>query len=102
MELKRDTFSPHVGETFELTPGQGEPFEAVLSSCEATPYGAAEDWLDIVEFVPFSLIFHAPDPSQVVPQQTIAVRHPELGELELFLVPIGPDERGMGYQAVIS
>jgi hypothetical protein len=30
------------------------------------------------------------------------VRHPDLGELSLFLVPLGPDERGARYEAVIG
>jgi hypothetical protein len=29
-----------VGDRFEVTPRQGEPFEAVLSSCEETIYEA--------------------------------------------------------------
>jgi hypothetical protein len=28
--------------------------------------------------------------------------HAELGDDDLFLVPLGPDERGMRYQAVIA
>jgi hypothetical protein len=35
-----------------------------------------------------------------LPQHIYALEHTSLGKLELFLVPIGPDERGMRYQAV--
>jgi hypothetical protein len=44
---------------------------------------------------------HAPR-DRLVPQQTWSLRHPALGELALFLVPLGPDDDGMRYEAVIS
>jgi uncharacterized protein DUF6916 len=92
-------FSEHVGEPFVLVPEGGEPFEAVLSSCEKTPYGSEDDWQ---ERVPFSLVFHHEGAEGYWPQHTFSVRHPEAGSFDLFLVPIGPDQRGMQYQAVIS
>jgi hypothetical protein len=95
------TFKPHVGDEFEVTPQEGLPFVAVLSSCEETPYGSADEWQRDTQRVPFSLIFHV-DSDPGAPQQICAVRHRELGEFELFLVPIGPDERGMRYEAVFS
>jgi hypothetical protein len=100
-EATSATFAPHVGDVFEVTPAEGEPFEAVLSSCTETPYGSPDEWQRDVKRVPFSLIFHA-DPDPGAPQQIFSMRHPELGSFELFLVPLGPDERGMRYEAVIS
>ena len=102
LELKSETFSGHVGETFTATPQEGEPFELVLTSCEETPYGSAEEWREAFQRVPFSLLFHDADASRFLPQQIVSLRHPDLGELELFIVPLGPDERGMRYEAVIS
>ena len=95
------TFQPHVGERFQLTPQEGEPLEAVLSSCEETPFGSPEEWAERVERVPFSLMFHV-ESAHTAEQQIFSLRHPELGEFELFLVPLGADEQGMRYQAVIS
>jgi Domain of unknown function (DUF6916) len=91
------TFEPHVGERFAVAPQQGEPFDAVLSSCAEAPYGSHAE----ARRAPFSLVFHA-DPDPGMPQQTCEITHEELGGFELFLVPVGPDERGMRYQAVIS
>jgi hypothetical protein len=102
LELKSETFAGHVGETFEVTPQVAERFELVLTSCEETPYGSAEDWQDAIQRVPFSLFFHDADGSRFLPQQIVSFRHPELGEFELFIVPLGPDERGMRYEAVIN
>ena len=51
---------------------------------------------------PFSLTFRgASEP--ILPQQRIySVENAMIGTLELFLVPIGPDEQGMCYEAVFS
>jgi hypothetical protein len=38
----------------------------------------------------------------LVGQQTFRLSHPELGEFDLFLVPLGPGPEGMRYEAVIS
>jgi hypothetical protein len=50
---------------------------------------------------PFSVVFRSA-PGAPLPQQIYRVHHDELGALELFLVPIGPDEDGMRYEAVFS
>ena len=50
---------------------------------------------------PFSLVFRAAlEP--VLPQRIYELRHDEMGSFELFLVPIGPDEHGMRYEAAFS
>ncbi len=102
VELVIETFMERVGETFELTNLDGETIEVVLSSCEETPYTLPAEWEEDVKRTPFSLLFHDPDASRVAPQQVFTVRNTELGEFELFLVPLGPDENGMRYEAVIS
>jgi len=72
------------------SPPGGGPLELVLSDCEADRYEGS-----------FSLLFHAPD-GRLEPQQTFRARHAELGEFDLFLVPLGPDGRGMRYEAVFT
>ena len=95
------TFQPHVGDRFEVTPQQGEPFEAVLCSCEETTYGSPGDWASTTQRVPFSLVFRGPADA-AVGQQTCGFRHAQLGQFDLFIVPLGPDAEGMRYEAVIS
>jgi hypothetical protein len=92
-----------VGERFELQHQEGgEPFEAVLESCEETRYGSHERWLESIDRVPFSLVFVAPG-GELVPQGTFTVRADGLGELTMFLVPLGPRRgQGMTYEAVFS
>lgn len=49
----------------------------------------------------FSLIFVGPA-SPFYPQRIYRLSHEKLGELELFLVPVGPDANGMLYEAVFN
>ena len=102
MELVIETFAGRVGETFEAATGDGETIEFVLSACQETPYTLPAEWEEDVKRTPFTLLFHHADATRYAPQQVVTLRHAELGELELFLVPLGPDEGGMRYEAVIS
>lgn len=60
----------------------------------------AKSLLDTDRQSSFSLIFHAPPPLR--PQQTYRFQHARLGELHLFLVPIGKLQDGYRYQAVFN
>ena len=75
--------------------------------------GAPSDgsvWLELVSVTEhidtprqenFSLLFRGPlEP--FFPQRIYHLKHESLGSLELFLVPIGPDGKGMQYEAVFN
>ncbi|MEM5775262.1 MAG: hypothetical protein AAGU05_09700 [Anaerolineaceae bacterium] len=49
----------------------------------------------------FSLIFLGPADG-LLPQHIYNLRHETLGEMDLFLVPVGKGERGFEYQAVFN
>lgn len=51
---------------------------------------------------PFALILRAPRGAAAIGQGMIRLAHPELGEFELFLVPIGPDSAGMRYEITFN
>jgi hypothetical protein len=51
---------------------------------------------------PFSLTFRHDGERRHAAQRIYTLRHVELGALEIFLVPIGPDDRGMCYEAVFT
>jgi hypothetical protein len=96
-ELVIETFADRVGQSFTAAPTLGgDPLELVLSECEAAPESGPPEGR-----MPFSLIFHAPGPGYL-PQQIFSVGHAELGDLDLFLVPLGPSQKGMAYQAVVN
>ena len=50
---------------------------------------------------PFSLEFTDTEHDHV-PQQIVAVEHPELGSFDLFVVPLGPSDQGMRYEAIFT
>jgi len=52
--------------------------------------------------IPFSVILRTDQKNQYFEQGTYPIIHPEKGELEVFLVPLGPDEKGMKYEAVFN
>jgi hypothetical protein len=93
IELVTGTFEPHVGETFAATPTLegGSPVELTLASCDESRHARPDQ-------PAFSLSFRAPEAEPPQPQQIFTLRHQELGEFDLFLVPVGPHE----YQAVIN
>jgi hypothetical protein len=47
------------------------------------------------------MTFHASDPERLE-QQIFALEHPELGQFDLFLVPIAQTEDGITYEAVVN
>jgi hypothetical protein len=101
VELVSDTFAPHVGTSFTGAPSLGgEPIELDLTSCEESGHGEREQWEQSIGHVPFSLEFEADGPP--LAQQIFALRHPEVGELELFLVPLGHKDGRSRYEAVVS
>jgi hypothetical protein len=91
VELVSGTFEPHVGTRFTATPSLGaEPIELTLASCVESPHARPDH-------AAFSLFFDAAEPMPQ-PQQVFTLRHAELGELDLFLVPVGPQR----YEAVVN
>lgn len=49
----------------------------------------------------FALRFRGPG-GRFVPQQAVPLTHPELGDIDMFLVPIGVDADGYRYEAVFN
>ena len=88
-----ETFAPHLHSVFqvEVEPGTFLPFE--LTEVERGPAHP--------RVLMFSLMFRGPaDP--VYPQRVYRLRHAVLEEMDLFLVPVGRQEKGVNYQAVFN
>src|SRR5882757_6585412 len=91
--LKLDDFAIHRDSTFEMqTPSGVVPLKLVKAD-PAGDSGRAGG--------AFSLLFVAPKITSW-PQAIYPVRHPSLGMMEIFLVPIGPLSDGNGYQAIFT
>jgi hypothetical protein len=92
-ELTLATFEPLVGEPFTLGAGS-ESVALVLES--ATLLAGRPGARD-----PFSLVLRGPT-EPLLAQAIYALDHAKLGRLEIFIVPIGRDETGVGYEAIFS
>ena len=51
---------------------------------------------------PFSIEFLGPVSSQYLPQHIYQLAHSLLGVLEIFLVPLGPEQGRMRYEAIFT
>ena len=94
--LTIDTFRDRVGETFRDRDA-GVAFE--LREVEDFSEAAGNVALDAR--TPFSLYFMAPA-ELVLPQGIRPLVHDELGELDIFLVPVAREPEGIRYQAVFT
>jgi hypothetical protein len=84
-DLTADSFRPHLHEQFWLDSHPVELVEVTELPGEPGPR------------VPFSLVFEG-GPSPPLPQRIYSVEHPEIGALDIFLVPIAADR----YEAVFT
>ena len=92
-DLTIDSFSGRVGERFGLD-DDGASHDLELVECERLGQAA-------LDRVPFSIVFLGPrDP--VLPQRIYSLAHDELGELEVFLVPIAQGADGTRYEAIFT
>jgi hypothetical protein len=93
-DLMLTDFEPRRAETFRLrAPAPARELDLELTEVRRLgqngwPGGA------------FSLLFRAP--SGPFPQAIYAIAHPELGTLDLFIVPIVPTASGNGYEAICT
>jgi hypothetical protein len=92
------TFEPRLGESFRIALDDGQSLDVELVEAAAS-WGGAPPSEGRGE--PFSIVFRGPY-EPVLPQRIYRIEHDELGALEIFLVPIGPDESGMRYEAVFA
>ena len=95
-EVTLEELSKHVDDRFRVSVGEASPFDAHL--IEVSPMGST---VGPTGRNPFSAVLRGPE-NDMPEQGTYAVEHGELGSFELFLVPIGPDDKGMKYEAVFT
>ncbi len=99
-EVTTDLFQTHLGSSFYIHHESSSPLTVML--VEATslrPPGEVRPVPKKRE--PCSILFRGPlEP--VLPQQIYQIQHESLGRMDLFLVPVGPDEEGMLYEAVFN
>jgi hypothetical protein len=89
---------PYVGQRFRMRVESTVLIDVELlavsgpGACNTAPSGRRD---------PFSIVFRAAT-GRVLPQKIYRMEHEHLGTFDLFLVPIGPDSKGMRYEAVFG
>jgi hypothetical protein len=95
--LTAEDFRGHQGTAFRMTGALqgGPPVVIDTELADVTEYPAPAPG---TPRAPFAVVFHGPL-QLVAPQGIYRVEHEQLGALELFIVPIGPDEPAAPGQA---
>ena len=78
-------------------------FQAVRPEANPLPLELIEviDYADNPKLEQFSLVFRGPR-EPWLEQATLTLEHSVLGSMDLFITPLGFDEAGMKYQAIIN
>jgi hypothetical protein len=93
-ELTGDIFRPHLNERFQMH-SQDAALDVTLIAVDLLrPLPSAKRQ-------PFSLVFRGPA-EPVWPQRIYRLTRDGLGDFDVFLVPIGPDEHGLRYEAIFT
>ena len=99
--LTRDTLAQHLDDTFTIHVDDSTDLSVTLIEVASLPDRSPATGPAERRKAPFSLVFRGPmDP--LLPQRIYRFEHESLGELEIFIVPIGPDSEGMRYEAVFN
>lgn len=91
-----EDFADRVGDGFTISIPEIAEIELSLVEAQPLPNRRGPEHRQ-----PFSLIFRAADP-RVLPQQIHLMKHEALGEMAIFLVPVGKSEAGVEYQATFN
>jgi len=96
-QLREEDFARRRGERFRLRLPSGEALGLELVEVAGHPYlppgpGRRRG---------FTVTFRSDRPGHL-PQAIYPVEHDEMGTMELFLVPLGPRDGGMCYDAVFN
>ena len=91
--LKRTTFAKHINSEFQVHDPADQSF--ALKLIQVVPRTKT------AQFEAFSLLFHGPS-AHFMPQGIHKIKHTQLGEIDLFLVPVGKNENGFEYEAVFN
>ncbi len=94
--LTADDFSPHLNQEFQIQLDTNTTLMVQLT--EVTINKQLEERNGRQSF---SLVFRGPRDLELT-QGIYPMSHDKIGEVDLFLVPIGPDEKGMCFEAVFN
>jgi hypothetical protein len=99
--LTLDSFAPLIGQQFRLVLADGSTLDAVLERASEVPVSGWQPEANRPARKPFSLLFLGRSQA-VLPQSIYRFQHETLGELEIFIVPVGRTAEGVTYEAVFA
>jgi hypothetical protein len=89
-------FAGHVNETFSVAVGDSSVDMALVEAKRHKPRQVAG-----LRFEPFALYFRSQN-QVILPQKIYSFRNPGLGQVDIFIVPIGREAGGIVYEAVFN
>ena len=98
-QVTRVDFAQCLGQQFQIEYG-GQAVEAELAKVKGMGFKSPDDERQ-GKRESFTLMFHAPKQWRY-PQRIYRLSHSQLGTLDVFLVPLGPDEKGMRLEAIFN
>ena len=91
--LQHDAFTQHLNTTFQIHTGETETIDAELTEVSERVHSPRQER--------FSIVFRVANDSPLG-QGMRRLEHDQMGTFDLFLVPIGQDDRGTYYEAVFN
>jgi hypothetical protein len=96
-ELTQEEFSRHLNTKFRINAETPQPVELELTGV----LGYRPEPNEQQGMERFSAVFSGP-PDVFLSQGVYALTHEQMGDIQLFLVPLGSEERGFNYEAVFN
>ncbi len=92
-ELHKESFAAYINGEFQVIDHPAGPIDLKLVDASDRGTSARQEI--------FALLFHGPG-GCFLRQGIYRLKHSGLGEIELFLVPVGQDQEGFQYEAVFN
>lgn len=94
-DVSHSSFEDHLETSFRILLGEEAPLEAILYEIRLHEAHTGP------RKQPYSIYFRTTHRG-ALPQGIYRVEHDRMAAMDIFLVPIGPDEKGMRYEAVFN
>jgi len=92
--LEHEDFAKHLNTTFRIRIDESQTVESQLAEVSELLLSPRQER--------FSLVFRTSNDAFFLDQGQRSLEHEHMGEISLFLVPIGRDEDGTYYEAVFN
>ncbi|MFQ5935561.1 MAG: hypothetical protein ACE5LB_04030 [Acidiferrobacterales bacterium] len=96
-KIEKHDFAKHLGDRYQLQLGSADVLTLELIDVANLGPSTAQPG----KREPFSILFRGPR-QPALEQRIYRLEHPQMGVLDVFLVPIGQSEGGVHYEAIFS